>query len=144
MPAGRLRNILDDFRATVIVASTPRRSVLALRDVPGQSSPAFTLPVLQCLTQRQLAVGPLHCDGDDFIVAPCPPDELERRRDRCRPHRLTSPLVRESGTREAGGAFRPATWEEALERVASAIKRVQETHGADAAGVFGSGSLTNE
>ena len=85
VPAGRLRNILADSRATVIVASTPRRSVLALRDVPGHSSPTFTPPVLQCLTQRQLAVGTVHCDGDDFIVAPCPPDELELRRDRCRP-----------------------------------------------------------
>ena len=70
------------------------------------------------------------------------------------PDRLTSPLIRESRWRESGGreaegcepggAFRPATWEEALERVVSAFKRVQESHGADAAGVFGGGSLTNE
>ncbi|MER5291760.1 molybdopterin oxidoreductase family protein [Streptomyces pharetrae] len=52
--------------------------------------------------------------------------------------RLTSPLVRE------GGALVPATWEEALDRIAGALGRIRAEHGADALGVFGGGGLTNE
>ncbi|MFC9277929.1 molybdopterin oxidoreductase family protein [Streptomyces collinus] len=52
--------------------------------------------------------------------------------------RLTSPLVR------SGGRLVPASWEEALDRVAGALGSVRERHGADALGVFGGGGLTNE
>ncbi|MFJ8360036.1 molybdopterin oxidoreductase family protein [Streptomyces sp. NPDC093984] len=52
--------------------------------------------------------------------------------------RLTSPLVR------SGGELRPATWEEALDRVAGAFSRARAEHGPDALGVFGGGGLTNE
>lgn len=52
--------------------------------------------------------------------------------------RLTTPLVRDDGE------LRPATWEEALGRVVRGIREVQERHGRDAVGVFGSGGLTNE
>ncbi|OSZ62317.1 nitrite reductase [Streptomyces pharetrae CZA14] len=52
--------------------------------------------------------------------------------------RLTSPLVRE------GGALVPATWDEALDRIAGALGRIRAEHGADALGVFGGGGLTNE
>jgi assimilatory nitrate reductase catalytic subunit len=54
--------------------------------------------------------------------------------------RLTSPLIRE----RRGEPLRPATWAEAIERVASAFRRVQLDHGLDAVGVFGGGGLTNE
>jgi assimilatory nitrate reductase catalytic subunit len=40
--------------------------------------------------------------------------------------------------------LRSTTWEEALERVTSAIRDTQARHGNDAAAVFGGGSLTNE
>jgi assimilatory nitrate reductase catalytic subunit len=53
--------------------------------------------------------------------------------------RLLTPLVR-----DARGVLVPATWDDALERVASRILEIQRRHGADAVGVFGSGSLTNE
>ncbi|WP_395571508.1 molybdopterin oxidoreductase family protein [Streptomyces sp. BK79] len=53
--------------------------------------------------------------------------------------RLTSPLVR-----SAGGALEPASWEEALDRIAGNLARTRERHGADALGVFGGGGLTNE
>ena len=53
--------------------------------------------------------------------------------------RLTSPLVR-----SAGGALVPASWEEALERVAGELGRTRAESGADAVGVFGGGGLTNE
>ncbi|MEU7472929.1 molybdopterin oxidoreductase family protein [Streptomyces sp. NPDC044984] len=53
--------------------------------------------------------------------------------------RLTSPLVR-----SAGGALVPASWEEALERVAGGLGRTRAEYGADAVGVFGGGGLTNE
>ncbi|WP_314221548.1 molybdopterin oxidoreductase family protein [Streptomyces zaehneri] len=52
--------------------------------------------------------------------------------------RLTSPLVR------SGGSLVPATWEEALDRIAGELGRVRSEHGADALGVFGGGGLTNE
>ncbi len=54
--------------------------------------------------------------------------------------RLATPLVRD-GKDEP---LRPATWEEALDRVVSAIVRIQSTHGRDAVAVFGGGGLTNE
>ena len=56
------------------------------------------------------------------------------------PERLTTPLVRDS--RDA--PFRPATWDDALDRIAAAITRTQAAHGRDAVGVFGGGGLTNE
>ncbi|TQJ52916.1 molybdopterin oxidoreductase family protein [Streptomyces sp. SLBN-115] len=52
--------------------------------------------------------------------------------------RLTSPLVR------SGDSLVPATWEEALDRIAGELGRVRSEHGADALGVFGGGGLTNE
>ncbi|WP_329409612.1 molybdopterin oxidoreductase family protein [Streptomyces sp. NBC_00704] len=52
--------------------------------------------------------------------------------------RLTSPLVRDAGS------LRPASWEEALDRIASRLGRIRDEHGADALGVFGGGGLTNE
>ncbi|MEZ2371971.1 molybdopterin oxidoreductase family protein [Arthrobacter sp. RCC_34] len=55
------------------------------------------------------------------------------------PDRLTTPLVRD---RE--GTLRPASWDDALNHVAKALLAVQEQHGRDAVGVFGSGGLTNE
>lgn len=53
--------------------------------------------------------------------------------------RLTSPLVRSEG-----GALVPASWEEALGRVAGGFGRTRAEYGADAVGVFGGGGLTNE
>ncbi|MET9392078.1 molybdopterin oxidoreductase family protein [Streptomyces sp. NPDC006624] len=53
--------------------------------------------------------------------------------------RLTSPLVRDEG-----GALVPASWEEALDRIAAGLRRTREAHGPDAVGVFGGGGLTNE
>ncbi|KMS70960.1 nitrite reductase [Streptomyces viridochromogenes] len=52
--------------------------------------------------------------------------------------RLSSPLVR------SGGTLTPATWEEALDRVAEGLARTRTEHGPDACGVFGGGGLTNE
>ncbi|MFJ6540949.1 molybdopterin oxidoreductase family protein [Streptomyces sp. NPDC091385] len=52
--------------------------------------------------------------------------------------RLTAPLVRDAD------GLREASWEEALDRVASAMTGTAEAHGPDAVGVFGGGGLTNE
>ncbi len=49
------------------------------------------------------------------------------------PERLTTPLVRDS--RDA--PFRPASWDDALDRIAAAITRTQTAHGRDAVGAFG-------
>ena len=53
--------------------------------------------------------------------------------------RLTAPLVR-----NAAGVLVAATWDEALDRIATTIEALQAAHGPDAIGVFGSGALTNE
>lgn len=55
------------------------------------------------------------------------------------PDRLLKPLVR-----NAAGELVPATWDEALGRVAEALQKTRTNFGADAVGVFGGGSLTNE
>lgn len=52
--------------------------------------------------------------------------------------RLTQPLIRENGT------FRPATWEEALERAASGFRRAIEQRGPDTFGMFSCSKATNE
>ncbi|MEU4789707.1 molybdopterin oxidoreductase family protein [Micromonospora tulbaghiae] len=56
------------------------------------------------------------------------------------PDRLTTPLLRD----RPGGELRPATWDEALDRVAAGVRDVQDRHGPDAVAVFGGGGLTNE
>jgi assimilatory nitrate reductase catalytic subunit len=52
--------------------------------------------------------------------------------------RLTTPLIR------SGGRLRPASWEAALDLVATRIAELQAAHGRDAVAVFGGGGLTNE
>nr|WP_262956354.1 molybdopterin oxidoreductase family protein [Microbacterium azadirachtae] len=54
------------------------------------------------------------------------------------PERLTTPLIRDAG------ALRPASWDEALERIASSLRAIREADGPDAVAVFGGGGLTNE
>ncbi|MCW3841727.1 molybdopterin oxidoreductase family protein [Micromonospora yasonensis] len=56
------------------------------------------------------------------------------------PDRLTTPLLRD----RPGGELRPASWDEALDRVAAGLRAVQDRHGPDAVAVFGGGGLTNE
>ncbi|MEV5632636.1 molybdopterin oxidoreductase family protein [Micromonospora tulbaghiae] len=56
------------------------------------------------------------------------------------PDRLTTPLLRD----RPGGELRPATWDEALGRVAARVQDVQHRHGPDAVALFGGGGLTNE
>jgi predicted molibdopterin-dependent oxidoreductase YjgC len=52
--------------------------------------------------------------------------------------RLTEPLVREND------ALRPATWEEALDRAANGFRRVRDTRGGDALGIFSCSKASNE
>jgi assimilatory nitrate reductase catalytic subunit len=54
------------------------------------------------------------------------------------PDRLTSPLVRDNGE------LREATWDEAIDRVVTAIRTAQDRYGFPAVGCFGGGGLTNE
>jgi formate dehydrogenase alpha subunit len=54
------------------------------------------------------------------------------------PDRLTEPLIRE------GEKFRPASWDEALDRVAEGLKQVKAKYGPDAIGVLVSAKCTNE
>jgi assimilatory nitrate reductase catalytic subunit len=55
------------------------------------------------------------------------------------PERLLTPLARDSR-----GILVSVTWDEALTRVAQAMREMQTLYGKDAVGIFGSGSLTNE
>lgn len=52
--------------------------------------------------------------------------------------RLTYPLVRD------GGAFRRATWDEALGRAADGFRRVKAAHGADALATMSCSKASNE
>ncbi len=56
------------------------------------------------------------------------------------PERLLNPLIRDRRSEP----FRVASWDEALNRIASAIGNSQSAYGADSVGVFGGGGLTNE
>ncbi|MBC8992732.1 MULTISPECIES: molybdopterin oxidoreductase family protein [Micromonospora] len=56
------------------------------------------------------------------------------------PDRLTTPLLRD----RPSGELRPATWDEAVDRIAAGVRDVQQRHGPDAVAVFGGGGLTNE
>ena len=57
------------------------------------------------------------------------------------PDRLTTPLIRDT----KGGVLRSATWDEAVARVAAAIRDAQTRYQSpDVVGVFGGGGLTNE
>lgn len=53
--------------------------------------------------------------------------------------RLTEPLVR-----DVGGELRPASWDEALDRVASGLRDTVAAHGPDAVGMFSCSKATNE
>jgi assimilatory nitrate reductase catalytic subunit len=56
------------------------------------------------------------------------------------PDRLTTPLLRD----RRAAPLRPASWEEALARVAAGIVACQQRYGPASVGVFGGGGLTNE
>lgn len=56
------------------------------------------------------------------------------------PERLTTPLVRDG----KGQALREATWEEALDLVASRLSQIKVESGPDAVGFFASAKCTNE
>jgi formate dehydrogenase major subunit len=55
------------------------------------------------------------------------------------PDRLTTPLIR-----DAGGELQPASWDEALERIAAEMGRIKRDHGADAIAGLASSRATNE
>jgi formate dehydrogenase (hydrogenase) len=57
--------------------------------------------------------------------------------------RLTTPLVRD-GDKRAGAPLRPATWDEALDRIVAGFRRVSAEHGPTTFGVFSCSKATNE
>jgi predicted molibdopterin-dependent oxidoreductase YjgC len=54
------------------------------------------------------------------------------------PERLKTPLIKENGT------FREASWDEALDLVASKFKEIKDNHGPDSIGTLTSARITNE
>jgi formate dehydrogenase major subunit len=70
------------------------------------------------------------------------------------PHRLTQPLIRKDGVGKSADDqvdpanpwthFRPASWEEALDRAAGGLKRVRDRDGPQALAGFGSAKGSNE
>lgn len=55
------------------------------------------------------------------------------------PDRLKAPLIRKEGA-----GFVPVSWDEALDKVAGEIRRIQEKYGPDSFALLGGASLTNE
>ncbi|MEW5747455.1 MAG: formate dehydrogenase subunit alpha [Candidatus Thermoplasmatota archaeon] len=87
-------------------------------------------------------------DGRLVGVVPCKTDEISQGR-LCikgynahafvqHPERLTHPMVRE------GGQLRRATWDEALDRVVSEVRRISAENGPDSVVVLASAKCTNE
>ncbi|MQY26780.1 molybdopterin oxidoreductase family protein [Nocardia aurantia] len=56
------------------------------------------------------------------------------------PERLTGPLIRDA----RDGPLRPASWDEALDRIAREFRHAGLEYGPDSVGCFGGGGLTNE
>jgi assimilatory nitrate reductase catalytic subunit len=67
------------------------------------------------------------------------PKGVKRYMQGAHPDRLTAPMARAEGR-----GFAPISWDEALDRTAREIRRIQEAHGPDAFAVLGGASLTNE
>ena len=67
-----------------------------------------------------------------------PPQEVHAR---VKPYpRLTQPLVRDT----KGGALRPASWDEALDRTVAGFRAAAAAHGPTAFGIFSCSKSTNE
>jgi len=62
------------------------------------------------------------------------------------PDRLTTPLVRDRSRQSSrrGGELRPASWDEALDLVASRLNQIKVEDGPDAIGFLASAKCTNE
>ncbi len=104
----------------------------------------------------------VYTHGDRIVVATGADDGPANRGSVCvkgrygfeyarHPDRLTAPLIRQEGTPRVPpkGAdprhlFREATWDEALELVASRLRRLLAEHGPNSLGIFGSAKCTNE
>jgi len=54
--------------------------------------------------------------------------------------RITHPYVRDT----RGGALRPATWDEALQKAAAGFRGIRDTYGGRAFGLFSCSKSTNE
>ncbi|MFY1636244.1 molybdopterin oxidoreductase family protein [Solwaraspora sp. WMMB335] len=59
------------------------------------------------------------------------------------PDRLLTPLVRTEPT-DRRSPLRPASWDEALDRITGAVQASQQRYGPASVGLFGGGGLTNE
>jgi len=57
--------------------------------------------------------------------------------------RLTQPLVRDKSIL-SGGELRPATWDEALDRVATGFAAARDTYGPTSFGMFSCSKASNE
>ncbi|WP_218222060.1 molybdopterin oxidoreductase family protein [Nesterenkonia sp. Act20] len=108
---------------------------------------------LQCamrlnITERPQSAPSITVEGADFATNQgrlCRKGSTSAELLTGRTDRLTTPLMAvrdEDGERT--GEFREVSWDQALDHVADCVKAIQQTHGSDAVGVFGSGSLTNE
>lgn len=56
--------------------------------------------------------------------------------------RLTTPLVRDGD--RLTGSLRPATWDEAMERVVAGLRAADQAHGPTTFGLFSCSKSTNE
>lgn len=58
--------------------------------------------------------------------------------------RLTAPMVRDANADGSRGPLRPATWDEALDRVVEGFTRIRDEHGPEGFGMFSCSKSTNE
>jgi formate dehydrogenase major subunit len=85
---------------------------------------------------RVLSISPA-VDGPANVGHTCLKGRFAHQFSRSR-ERLTTPLIRD------GEGFRPASWEEAVARVARELSRIKETYGPDALAGLASSRATNE
>ncbi|MFZ5827119.1 MAG: formate dehydrogenase subunit alpha [Bacillota bacterium] len=103
----------------------------------------------------------LHTVGERIYKVTSPTDAVVNRGNLCvkgrfgfdyvhNPGRLTQPLVRRGGKPGARrgtpeyGTLEPATWDEALDLIATRLNGIKAQHGPDAIGGFSSAKCTNE
>lgn len=116
---------------------------------PGRDEPDRVVPTHCCFCGMQCGIKLLVKDnrvvGFDpweefpFNEGRLCPKGVQRYLQNNHPDRLLSPLERVEGV-----GFRPVSWDAALDRTASEIRRIQERYGKDAFAMLSGVSLTNE
>ena len=127
----------------------PRLGFPPKEGFPGRDEPDRVVPTHCCFCGMQCGIKLLVKDnrivGFDpweefpFNEGRLCPKGVQRYLQNNHPDRLLSPLERVEGQ-----GFRPVSWDAALDRTVSEVRRIQEKHGKDAFAMLSGVSLTNE